>query len=351
MKKFLLTTYYLDFSGSSTYIYTLATVLKNHGFQVDIFAIVIEEEIKKRLSKNNIYLISNLIEFKNNKSYDFIIAQHSITSLMVRGLFPYVPMIYISHGIKSFLENPPSQDINIQQFVAVSEEVKEKLITACNIKSELIHIVRNFIDTKIFYPHIKIRNKPRKVLFISYRYNKKTLSVIKKACRILRLDLMILGKKRKVFDIEKFINQVDIVISLGRGILEAMSCGRAVIVFDYSGGDGMIDYKNIDLIKKCNFSGRCFSFQYDAKKFVDEIMKYNSSMCIINRKIILKWFNADKEVEKILVICKKAKKKFKVKNIKVPVDELWWLCQRLNYFASIIKPKNQTKILINFFKK
>ena len=36
------------------------------------------------------------------------------------------------------------------------------------------------------------------------------------------------------------INEVDIVFSLGRGVIEAMLCGRIPIVFDHLGGDGMV---------------------------------------------------------------------------------------------------------------
>lgn len=45
---------------------------------------------------------------------------------------------------------------------------------------------------------------------------------------------------------------------MGRGALEAMFCERAVIVFDYQGGDGLVTENNFEEIIKCNLSGRRF---------------------------------------------------------------------------------------------
>jgi hypothetical protein len=64
-----------------------------------------------------------------------------------------------------------------------------------------------------------------------------------------------------VWNIEKEIWQNQIVISLGRGACEAISCGRPVLVLDSRHyqplmADGMVTPGNINKLAKCNFSGR-----------------------------------------------------------------------------------------------
>jgi glycosyltransferase involved in cell wall biosynthesis len=302
--KFLITCYRLDLSGSSTYTFTLASELKKKGHKVDILS-PFPEIIADKLKEKNISVFENL-EKIIDKEYDCIIAQHNILALIVRGLKPAIPMIYVSHGILPLLEQPPSININIQKYIVVSEEVKNNLIINYYIPPHKIEIVRNFIDTERFFSQKEINEEPKAVLIISNKYTPKIYKVIKMACSKLRLKLMVIGKHKQVFETEKYINKADLVISLGRGVLEAMACGRAVIVYDYQGGDGMVTKNNINEIRKNNFSGRRFKKDYDVATLIQEIRRYKKPMGDINRKIILKDYNASLAIEKIIGICTQA---------------------------------------------
>lgn len=319
--RFLITCYNLNLSGSSTYTLTLASELKRKGYEVDVFSFfpeIIGSEFKKR--KINVY--ENL-EKISKKKYSFIIAQHNILALVVRCLKLDVPMIFISHGVTSFLDFPPSMDLNIQKYIAISEEVKNNLKLS-NISSDNIEIVRNFVDTERFFPKKELNQKPSRALFLSNRFIPEVYRVVKSACRKLKLKLVIVGKPKKAFNVEDYMNEADIVISLGRGTLEAMACGRAVLVYDYMGGDGMITEENIGEIRKWNFSGRRFSKKYSINDLMQEIKKYKKSMGRINREIVLKDHNASLAVEKIINVCKDAQKIFKPTSVVVPDKEIMW---------------------------
>ena len=84
------------------------------------------------------------------------------------------------------------------------------------------------------------------------------------------------------------INDSDVVVSLGRGVVEAMLCGRVPLVFDIHGGDGLVTPDNLDSLKKYNFSGRCHRMQYTAIDLVDELRGYRQvfgdSLCDIARE-------------------------------------------------------------------
>jgi len=67
--------------------------------------------------------------------------------------------------------------------------------------------------------------------------------------------------KNPVWDIEREIRQNELIISLGRGACEALSCGRPVLVLDSRPyqplmADGLITPGNINEFSTCNFSGR-----------------------------------------------------------------------------------------------
>jgi hypothetical protein len=93
-----------------------------------------------------------------------------------------------------------------------------------------------------------------------------------------------IGRPENVVEnVVDYINNADIVVSLGRGALAALACGRNVIVFDIHGGDGLITEDNFKEIRKNNFSGRHFSKFYNVEEFKNEISKYNPA---IGKKIL-----------------------------------------------------------------
>jgi len=352
--KFLITCYSLRLSGSATYTFALALELKNKGHDVDVFTFI-RGVIADKLENKGVNIVDKVEEIIDKK-YSCIIAQHNILALLARGAKPDTPMIFVSHGILPFLEQPPSVDANIQRYIAVSEEVRDNLISRTYISRQNVIIVRNFVDTNRFFPKKEILDKPRTLLFLSNRYSLKVYKNIREACSRAGLKLLCIGKSKRVFNVENYINKADIVISLGRGALEAMSCGRAVIVYDYQGGDGMITRENINEIRKNNFSGRRFKRDYTINELVKEIQKYNKSMGEINRSIILENHNGVIAAEKIIDICNQAKTSFSFKSTLIPYKELMWYQTKYTekikkiYSSRTWKLGCRAKSFISFFK-
>jgi len=336
----LITCYKLNLSGSSTYTLTLASELKKRHHNVSIFTLF-PEKLTKEFEKKGIHVFSDPIQIQSQK-YNIIIGQHSIPTLTVRGIFPTIPLIFISHGVIPFLEQPPLIDINIQKYIVVSEEIKNNLIKNYCINPDNVVLIRNFININRFKSQKKINKKLKTVLFLSNHECEDVRKNIKDACKKLKLKSIFVGKKNKIFEVEKYINKSDLVISLGRGILESMSCGRAVIVFDYNGGDGMVVEKNISEIRKNNFSGRRYNIKYNTNDLIKEIKKYSVSMSKINREIVLRDYNVESSVDRIEGICKKIVNSFVFKQISIPTKELIWYHQNL---ISAYSKKNQRQTI------
>jgi len=310
--RILITCYRLDLTGSSTFTFTLASALRSRDIDVDVFS-PFPEILSNRLEQRGVRVSKSLEQVASEK-YDCIIAQHNILASLIRSVKPEVPMLFVSHGIlraQAFLEQPPSEDINIQKYIAVSEEVKDNLISSHRISADDIEVVWNCVDVNRFSPRGEINERPEVVLFISNRFTSKVYRTIRDACEKLQLKLIVIGKTKRVFNTEYYINKADIVISLGRGIIEAMACGRAAIVYDYQGGDGMITKDNIDEIRKYNFSGRRFKEKYVVAALIREISKYDSRMGAVNRDIIIREHNASLATDRIISICQEAESNFR----------------------------------------
>lgn len=195
------------------------------------------------------------------------------------------PLIYTSHG-RGIIEEPPEDAFS----VGVTEETaKGKLV------------IRNGIDCERFKSNKPINNELKNVLYLSHPHYGRAGEMIRKACHGLNLITI----KEEIFEIENLINEADLVITLGRGILESLACERNVISADwragwmdnFSGG-GIISEDNFDLLKTHAFSGRNKPIIFTAERLREEMRKYNPKRTL--RKRILSEFNIKNQSKKYI---------------------------------------------------
>jgi glycosyltransferase involved in cell wall biosynthesis len=110
-------------------------------------------------------------------------------------------------------------------------------------------------------------------------------------------------------DVVEVLRQADMVIGVGRVAIEAMCCGKPVVVASTNSDGtitgGLITEENINEIKKCNFSGRNYSERIDSQRmcelvgklFVDET--YKKSLGQFGRDFAEKYLEAGEISRKI----------------------------------------------------
>lgn len=301
--KILITNHHLlDYTGSEILTFTLADYLKRNGHQITVYSKFLGS-IKEWFGEKNIRVIDNL-ESVSTESFDVAHIHHNISAIEVRQWFPKLPFVFYSQGVLPFLEHPPLLNVNIQKYIAISEEVRNN-IESFNIPPEKIEIVRNIIDSKKFSSCSPTNEIPQNVLVISGRIDQMKEQIIRDACREKGLNLEFVGGRFGSVDqtlLKEKIEWADIIFSLGRGAIEGMIAGRAVIIYDYLGGDGMVTDESYSEIQKYNFSGRRFGYLYSKDEIISEIEKYDFFM-IQSVKILAiedySAFNATEKLEKI----------------------------------------------------
>lgn len=291
----LISTNILSYTGVPTYTLTLYNQLVAKGHDVTVYCPV----------GGKLEPLMNTITSLDFAGWpDVIIAQHNNLAREMRKKWSDMPMIFISHGILPDLEQPPT-DIKIDKYIAISEEV---LLNLASYDITDTKIVRNFIDTSRFYCKEPVRDKPERLLFISNFKRWKTYETIQKSCKIMGIEFCHLGfTSHPKFNVEDYINESDIVISIGRGVLEAMACGRPVIVFDRRRGDGYINRDTYRRSRMNNLSGRAYTLDCKSKVIMGEIKKYNPDDGVTNRSIVLEHHNHVKGVDIILDIIEEVK--------------------------------------------
>lgn len=308
MKILIATFRYLSLTGSETFTYQMVKSLQEKGMKVFLYSPFLAGQILKETQKLKIPLTDNLKDYKKEK-FDLIHCHHNLTSILVRRYFPSTPLIYLMHGPQVFLEQAP-EFIKFNYYGGVSEEIY-KILEKKNIDKKKIFLFPNSVDTKRFRPSRAISVKPAKLLVLSHRVSRKFEETVLKLGQRLDLKVSFAGSQRALFKIEEEINKADLVISLGRGIIESLSCGRAALVFGhdnllYSFGDGMVTGQNIKKLARKNFSGRTKKITFNLENLEEEIQRYHPSMGKFNRQYVLAHFDIEKNIERLIRIYKKA---------------------------------------------
>lgn len=278
--------------GSQLFTADLAFYLTARGHDVSVFA-PIPGLIGQEMQQKGIHVFDDLSAIKDEK-FDIIHAQHNIAAIMARSVFVDTPMVMMVHGVLPELEQPPSINVGISHFIAVSEEVKEHLQKQYHIPASHSSIVRNFVDLERFYCQKPVSQILKKILVISNHYTEDVRKVVEGAAAMVGVRVEHIGMPdRSVSDTETYINDSDLVISLGRGALQAMACERNVIVYDMHGADGMIDEENFSILQKNNFSGRVFKKRYTIDDLKGELNKYDPKRGLRLRSLVEEGYNAD----------------------------------------------------------
>jgi hypothetical protein len=184
--------------------------------------------------------------------------------------------VHVCHGpYKGPEEARPGADF----YVSVSEETQSSLKT----KGYDSSVIRQPIE---IFPYNETVNSAAGILFIRNNNTKclqwwKNLPKIRnffKKCGIWEIGEI------KVSDPSRPINpqilESRMVISLGRGALEAMALSRCVIIADNRGniglkGDGYLNRALAEKSMLCNYNGKSFGFKASKEWMAGEIKKYN----------------------------------------------------------------------------
>lgn len=297
----LIATHHLNgYTGSEILTKTLAVALRRNGHKVTVYSKYIDK-IRTEFERFGIKLTDDLASIKNEK-FDIAHVHHNINAIEIRYYFPTLHIVFYSQGVLPFLEQPPIIDLGIKKYLALSEEIRDNLISK-GVKSSEIEIIRNFVDQDLFHSQNEISSIPRNVLVISGRLDTLRENIIKRSCERAGLNCKFVGGRHESVEQKKLIElikQCDIVFSLGRGAIESMMCGRVTIIYDYLGGDGMVTPDTFDEIKKNNFSGRRFHYEYNEEELIAELKKYHKEFGAIIRQKIIEEYSIDSVIPKLL---------------------------------------------------
>ncbi len=212
--------------------------------------------------------------------YDFAIVNHST---MLELLPSSLPKVFTSHSSIFDIEKAPD---NVES-VCINERVGSP-------------VIRNGVDTGRFKP-TNINKELKNILYLSnpvYSGGMKLVMEATDGYNLITID-------EQCFEIERYIDKADLVISLGRGAIESMSAGKNVIYGDWR-NDWASSFMSVGMVTKNTFNdfkeGWAFNnlIPFTAEDLRKEFDKYSYDRGEWLREKVLENFNIEKTAKQYL---------------------------------------------------
>ncbi len=291
-------------AGSETWMMTLADELLRLGHELTAYS----PKLGFVSSKLEIAGVKCIREITDEKP-DLVICAHYEITNYIHSKLPNVPIIAVVHGILHkesdtiLPEHPVSFKENIK-YIAVSEEVQSKLKNDYNIESV---IVRNFFDLEKFKKTEDLAEKPNSFLINSNYWGSNDVisKTIKEVADHYKAETVMIGVETvPVYGVSDIIKDSDIVVGMGRSVMEGACMGKLAIVHGRWGTGGVITPESYQTLKLSNFSGRLNGKKVGLLKSEELIRQidqyYNQKNINEVYKIIKKEHNVKIAAEQIL---------------------------------------------------
>ena len=262
-------------AGSETWTATLARALKKAGHDVTCFSPVLGI-ISKSLEKDGIRCIDDVgggvrpfsfvLEPSVPEDFDFILSNHHDITTILRDRFPDKTIVSTIHGVLHTMRDQHGNEVPAPEhpavgkadiFVAVSEEVQAKLKADYSLSSA---IIRNFFDLSALKAERPPSDGKPKQFLVNTNYagrDDAEIKVVREVAKHFGAKLAAVGINfTPTDDVRLAIEDADVVFGMGRSVLEGVAMGCLGIVHGRWGTGGVVNEKNVNVLRACNFSGR-----------------------------------------------------------------------------------------------
>jgi len=265
----------VHFAGSQTYTRDVAEVLREWGHVPVVYSPRLGE-VADGLRRRGVAVIDDLERL--GALPDVIHAQHQFEAMAAMLRFPRVPAVFVCHGWLPWQEAPP-QFPSLLRYVAVDALRRDRLVLEHGVAPGAVEVLPNFVDLERFAPRPPLPDRPRRALLFSNEAPERGgwTDAVASACAAAGIGLELVGLRsgRPEPAPEARLGRYDLVFARGRGALEAMAVGAAVVLCGVEGMGEMVTSDGFSALRDLNFGLLALRPPVDAAALRREIERYD----------------------------------------------------------------------------
>ena len=273
----------VGFGGTETYVLTVAGELQRLGHDVVVHAPE-TGPCAEFARAHGIPVEAHEADLP--AACDAVFAQDAITAYRMAPRYPDAARVFVAHSTSYPVQSPPQLEDVCQAVVVMNDRVRRR--TEELAWHPRIARLRQPIDLQRFCfraLNLEQRRPPRVLLLSNYTQGTRS-RMIERACAMAGLEFRHSGRTALPTPTpEQEIAQAEVVISLGRGALEAMASGRAAYVLGDAGGDGWVTADTYPALEADGFSGRALGQAIGLERLADDLTGWREEMGEVGRDL------------------------------------------------------------------
>jgi hypothetical protein len=280
--RILLSFEFLELGGTETYTVTVARELERLGHDTAIYSPGGGPMLESARAQGVRVLGREALP----DNCELVIASDAATAHELAGRYREALVVFVAHSVEHMLQAPPQLAECCGAVVVLNERVR-RAVQARAWHAPMVRL-RQPIDRLQFSRLGPGRSTARTALVSSNYVTGPRSTLIEQACRDAGLQLSQIGATHRATPTPELdIADADVVIGLGRTVLEAMAAGRAAYVYGNLGGDGWVTPENYSMIEANGFAGTADErMVIDADRLSDDLKRWNAAMGGLNRDLI-----------------------------------------------------------------
>lgn len=284
--------------GTETYVLTVAGALERLGHDVVIHAHQTGPAADLAGEHG-----TRVIEHESDlpARCDVVLAQDAATAYTMARRYPRAARVVVAHSTAFPLQTPPQLEHTCQAVVALNDRLRRQ-VEQLAWHPRVVRL-RQPVDLQrfCFRATNADQRRPPRVLWLTNYPGGARQAILGDACRRVGFELKRIGAPTVTTATpEHEIAQAEIVVSLGRGVLEAMACGRAAYVFGIAGGDGWVTAASYPELEADGFTGRANGRSIGMDRLVEDLESWSERLGETGRDLACAHHDADRHAVELL---------------------------------------------------
>lgn len=271
-----------SFAGTETYTQTVAVELQRLGHEAIVYAPTLGP-IAEQTRAHGVAVVDRLDQMPS--TCDAVVSQDTSAAFALTKRFHDAVRLQVVHSDYHALQSPPQLDGVCDAVVVLNDRVRR------HVESLAQHppIVRlgQPVDLRRFRGQREGQEqRTNRVLILGNYLHGPIAEVVTGACRDAGLEPVQAGvHTAPTATPEQLMADVDVVIGLGRCVIEAMACHRAAYVFGLMGSDGWVTPDSYPAMEADGFAGSATTRCVNRQDMADDLREWHAQMGLVNRQL------------------------------------------------------------------